>query len=58
MEVIEYVPTRDQDVFTFGGAAAVMRVKPGVVLRRWSDDALGGALRSVDDLSSPKVDLR
>ncbi|MEO8750240.1 MAG: acetamidase/formamidase family protein, partial [Allobranchiibius sp.] len=58
MDVIEYVPTRDQYVYTFGGAAPVMRVKPGAVLRLWSDDAFGGALRSVDDLSSAKVDLR
>ena len=35
-----------------------MRIKPGTALRLWSDDAFGGALRSVDDLSSAKVDLR
>jgi acetamidase/formamidase len=35
-----------------------MRVKPGTALRLWSDDAFGGALRSVEDLSSAKVDLR
>ena len=29
-----------------------MTVKPGTALRLWSDDAFGGALRSVDDLSS------
>ena len=34
-----------------------MRVKPGTALRLWSDDAFG-VLRSVDDLSSAKVDLR
>jgi len=58
MDVIEYTPTREQYVYTFGGAAPVMRVKPGAVLRLWSDDAFGGALRTVDDLSSAKVDLR
>ena len=58
MDVIEYAPTRDQYTYTFGGAAPVMRVKPGAVLRLWSDDAFGGALRTVDDLSSAKVDLR
>jgi acetamidase/formamidase len=57
MEVIEYTPTRDQYVFTFGGAAPAMRVRPGTALRLWSDDAFGGVLRSVDDLSSEKVDL-
>jgi acetamidase/formamidase len=58
MDVIEYVPDRNHYAYTFGGVAPVMRVQPGTVLRLWSDDAFGGALRSVDDLSSAKVDLR
>src|SRR6195952_3487891 len=58
MEVIEYAPTREQYAYTFGGVAPVMRVQPGAVLRLWSDDAFGGVLRSVDDVSSAKVDLR
>jgi acetamidase/formamidase len=58
MDVIECAPSREQYTYTFGGAAPVMRAKPGAVLRLWSDDAFGGALRSVDDLSSEKVDLR
>src|SRR3954447_25592789 len=57
MDVIEYTPTREQLVYTFGGAAPAMRVKPGATLRLWSEDAFGGVLRSVDDLSSEKVDL-
>src|SRR4051795_13259697 len=58
MDVIEYAPTREQYAYTFGGAAPALRVAPGTALRLWSDDAYGGALRSVDDLSSAKVDLR
>jgi acetamidase/formamidase len=58
MEVTEYTPTREQYVYTFGGAPPAMRVQPGTALRLWSDDAYGGALSSVDDLSSEKVDLR
>ena len=58
MDVIEYTPTREQYAYTFGGVAPAMRIKPGTALRLWSDDAFGGALRSVDDLSSAKVDLR
>ena len=58
MDVIEYTPAREQYAYTFGGVAPAMRVKPGTALRLWSDDAFGGALRSVDDLSSAKVDLR
>src|SRR3954451_16461653 len=58
MDVIEYTPTRDQFVYTFGGAAPAMRIEPGTALRLWSEDAFNGVLRSVDDLSSEKVDLR
>ena len=58
MDVIEYTPTRNDYAYTFGGVAPIMRVKPGTALRLWSDDAFGGALRSVDDVSSAKVDLR
>src|SRR3954470_2224465 len=57
MDVIEYTPTRDQFVYTFGGAAPAMRIEPGTALRLWSEDAFNGVLRSVDDLSSEKVDL-
>ena len=58
MDVREYTPTRNQYVYTFGGAAPALRVRPGEALRLWSDDAFGGALQSVDDLSAAKVDLR
>ena len=58
MDVVEYTPSREQYAFTFGGAPPAMRVKPGTALRLWSDDAFCGVLRSVDDLSSEKVDLR
>src|SRR5262245_6098763 len=58
MEVIEFTPTPEQLAYTFGGAAPAMHVTPGTALRLWSEDAFGGVLRSVDDLSSEKVDLR
>ena len=58
MDVVEFTPDREQYAYTFGGSAPVMTVKPGTALRLWSDDAFCGALRSVDDLSSEKVDLR
>ena len=45
-------------MYKLGGAAPAMRIRPGAALRLWSDDAFGGTLRSVDDLSSVKVDLR
>ncbi|MDX6319178.1 MAG: hypothetical protein QOD35_2578 [Nocardioidaceae bacterium] len=58
MDVVEFVPGREQYAYTFGGVPPVMRISPGTALRLWSDDAFGGVLRSVEDLSSAKVDLR
>jgi acetamidase/formamidase len=58
MDVVEVVPTFEQYAFTFGGVAPLRRIPPGTALRLWSDDAFCGALRSVKDLSSEKVDLR
>ncbi|MDQ2724396.1 MAG: acetamidase/formamidase family protein [Actinomycetota bacterium] len=58
MELVEFTPRRDQYAYTFGGVPPVMTVRPGTALRVWSDDAFGGVLRSVDDLSGEKVDLR
>ena len=58
MDVVDFTPTFEEYVFTFGGAAPVRRVAAGTALRIWSDDAFCGALRSVTDLSSEKVDLR
>jgi acetamidase/formamidase len=58
LDIIEFTPTADQFTYTFGGAAPIRRIRPGSVLRLWSEDAFGGALRSVHDLSSEKVDLR
>jgi acetamidase/formamidase len=48
----------DQLAYTFGGVAPIRRITPGSVLRLWSEDAFGGVLRSVTDLSSEKIDLR
>ena len=58
MDLVEFSPTREQYTYTFGGVAPVMKIRPGMALRVWSDDAFGGVLRSVDDLSGEKVDLR
>jgi len=58
MGIVEFTPSREQYAYTFGGVAPVMQIKPGSVLRLWSEDAFNNALTSVDDLSSEKVDLR
>jgi acetamidase/formamidase len=57
-DIVEVTPTFEQYAFTFGGVAPLRKVAPGTALRLWSDDAFCGALRSVADLSSEKVDLR
>jgi acetamidase/formamidase len=57
LDIIEFTPTADQFAYTFGGAAPIRRITPGTVLRLWSEDAFGGVLRSVHDLSSEKLDL-
>lgn len=58
MEIIEFTPTPDQFAYTFGGVAPVMRIKPGVAMQLWSQDAFNFALRSTSDRSSEKIDLR
>ena len=58
MDVVEFTPRFEQLAYTFGGVAPVMTVKPGAVLRLWSEDAFNHTLRSVQDLSSQKIDLR
>ncbi|HET8600074.1 MAG TPA: acetamidase/formamidase family protein [Segeticoccus sp.] len=57
MDVSEFTPSPEQYAFTFGGVAPVRRVRPGDALRLWSDDAFCGALRSVDDLPSARLNM-
>lgn len=57
MEIVEFRPAREQYAYTFGGVAPVRKVQPGTVLRLWTDDAFGGALRSVTDLPSEKLTM-
>ena len=58
LDLIDFTPTSDQLAYTFGGVAPIRRIAPGSVLRLWSEDAFGGVLRNVTDLSSEKIDLR
>lgn len=55
MEFRSFEPSPAQYAYTFGGVEPVFSVAPGTVLRLWSDDAFGGALRSVTDLASEKT---
>jgi acetamidase/formamidase len=58
MHEVVFTPERSQYTYTFGGAAPVMKVKPGSVMRLWSEDAFNFALSSVDDMPSQKIDIR
>jgi acetamidase/formamidase len=58
MSEIKFHPTRDQLVYTFGGAKPIQRIKPGDVLHLFSEDAFNNTINSITDLSSAKVDLR
>ena len=58
MHEIVFTPERSQYAYTFGGAKPVMTVKPGTVMRLWSEDAFNFALTTVDDMPSQKIDIR
>ena len=58
MDVVDFTPEHPQLVYTFGGAAPVMRVRPGTVLQLWSEDAFNHALTSVSDVASKVLDFR
>lgn len=58
MDLIEFKPSFDQLVYTFGGAKPIMKIKPGQALKLWSEDAFNDTIKSINDLSSEKVDLR
>src|SRR5260370_3514211 len=50
IEVRRIVPTDKQYAWTFGGAAPLARIKPGDVLDLYTEDWLGGKVRSEKDL--------
>ncbi len=58
MEMIEFKPTTEELAFTFGGNAARRTIKPGTAVRLWTQDAFNNTLKTVNDRSSEKVDLR
>lgn len=57
MDEIEFVPSPDQYAWTFGGAPPLRRVRPGSVLRLWTEDAFGGRLRSTSDVASENLHM-
>ncbi len=57
MDVIEFRPDREQYAFTFGGVVPVRKVRPGTMLRLWTDDAFCGNLRDPADMPSAKLTM-
>ena len=56
MEYVTFIPTVDELAYTFGGAPAIRRIKPGTVLTLWTEDAFGGRITSRGDLASVALD--
>ncbi|MGE0214742.1 acetamidase/formamidase family protein [Mycolicibacterium sp.] len=52
MQPIEFTPSPDQYVWTFGGAEPVMEVAPGTALRLWTEDAFAGRVTTPHDKPS------
>ncbi|WP_028937078.1 acetamidase/formamidase family protein [Pseudonocardia spinosispora] len=57
MDVLEFRPSPDQYAWTFGGAPPVATVKPGTLLKLWTEDAFAGKLRSTEDLPSASLQM-
>lgn len=57
MEIIEFRPKYEEFAYTFGGAKPAMRIKPGTALKLWTEDAFNNTIKTINDLSSEKVDL-
>ena len=57
MDVVEFRPTPDQYAWTFGGVAPTHRIKPGTVLRLWTEDAFSGRLTRTTDRPSQVLNM-
>lgn len=49
-------PKVDQFAWTFGGCSAILSIKPGQLIRLWSEAAFGGKIRSVKDIDFSTMD--
>ncbi|TDC05531.1 acetamidase [Nonomuraea longispora] len=52
MNVVSYHPAPEDLSYTFGGRAAVGKVRPGTIVELYTEDCFGGLVRHVDDLPS------
>ncbi|MHB8331577.1 MAG: acetamidase/formamidase family protein [Candidatus Dormibacteria bacterium] len=52
LEVLTFSPTPEQYAWTFGGVRALARIRPGTVLRLFTEDCFAGKVKSEHDLVS------
>ncbi|SHK07952.1 Acetamidase/formamidase [Pseudonocardia thermophila] len=57
MDVVEFRPTPEQYAWTFGGVAPTHRIKPGTVLKLWTEDAFSGRITSTTDRPSAVLNM-
>ncbi|MBW0118772.1 acetamidase/formamidase family protein [Pseudonocardia abyssalis] len=57
MDVVEFRPTPEQYAWTFGGVAPSHRIRPGTVLKLWTEDAFSGRLQRTTDMPSQVLDM-
>jgi acetamidase/formamidase len=58
MDLIEFTPSFEEYGWNFGGTAPIRKVRPGSVLKLWTDDAFAGRLRRTEDRASALIDIR
>jgi acetamidase/formamidase len=56
MDVVEFHPEPDQFAWTFGGAQPTHHIRPGTLLRLWTEDAFAGNLQDAKQLTSQVCD--
>jgi acetamidase/formamidase len=56
VDVLEFRPAPEQFAWTFGGVAPTHRIRPGTLLRLWTEDCFAGLLRRPTDLPSRVLD--
>jgi acetamidase/formamidase len=57
VDVVEFRPEPAEYAWTFGGVAPARRVRPGTVLRLWTEDAFSGRLTRTTDVPSQVLDM-
>ena len=50
--VLKWVPKHEELVYTFGGAKAAQRIRPGTRIVTWTEDCFDGAVKTAADLPS------